>query len=141
MIRDKKSKSELKKTISNHDRIIMLGHGSHMGLMGFDGFVIDSTFAHRLRHKKCVFIWCNADVFVANNRLSGFNTGMIISEYEEAVQFSVPTTYQWIEHSNTMFAEAIKQSIDNDDMVNKVLLLYDGNTAVEIFNRNNIYFS
>src|SRR5690606_14597319 len=85
------SKSFLKEQIQSHDRIVMLGHGNENGLFGFDRFVIDSNFVYLLREKICVCIWCNADVFVKKYRLKGFYTGMIISEYDEALLYCVPT--------------------------------------------------
>jgi hypothetical protein len=38
-----------------------------------------------------------------NNGLKGFYTGMIISEYEEALYECVNTTYHEIEESNVIF--------------------------------------
>ena len=134
------SKKILKQQIKAHDRIVMLGHGSEKGLFGFDKFVIDSNLVYLLREKLCVCIWCNADVFVKKYGLRGFYTGMIISEYEEAIICCIPTNSQWIAESNTDFALAIKNSIDEENMLEKSKLLYEGNSAVVEFNRNNLYY-
>jgi len=133
------SKKFLKEQIKSHDRIIMLGHGTPCGLLGFDRFVIDSTLVYLLREKDCVCIWCNADIFVKKYGLKGFFTGMIISEYEEAIMCCVPTNSFWINESNTNFALAIKNSIDEENMLEKAKLLYEGNNAVVEFNRNNFF--
>lgn len=134
------SKKILKEQIKTHDRIVMLGHGTKEGLIGFDRLVIDSTWVYLLREKICVCIWCNADVFVEKYGLKGFYTGMIISEYEEAIMYCVPTNSFWISESNTDFALAIKNSIDDENMLEKAKLLYEGNTSVVEFNRNNLYY-
>lgn len=134
------SKTLLKEQIKTHDRIVMLGHGTEKGLLGFDRLVIDSTLVYLLREKICVCIWCNADVFVEKYDLKGFYTGMIISEYQEAIIYSVPTTSHWIAESNRDFASAIKNSIDEENMLEKAKSLYEGSTAVVEFNRNNLYY-
>jgi hypothetical protein len=134
------SKKLLKEKIKTHDRIVMLGHGTEKGLLGFDKYVIDSSWVYLLREKICVCIWCNADVFVKKYGLKGFYTGMIISEYEEAIMYNIPTNSQWIAESNTDFALAIKNSIDEKNMLEKAKLLYEGNTSVVEFNRNNLYY-
>lgn len=140
VISDNVSKKILRDKIKNHDRIVMLGHGTEQGLLGFNRFIIDSNWVYLLREKKCVFIWCNADVFVKKYKLKGFYTGMIISEYEEAVMYNVPTDSFWINESNIDFAQAIKNSIDEDNMLEKAKMLYEGNTSVVEFNRNNLYY-
>ena len=134
------SKKLLKEQIKAHDRIVMLGHGTEKGLLGFGKFVIDSNCAYLLREKICVCIWCNSDGFVNKYGLKGFYTGMIISEYEEAIMCCVPTNSHWITESNTDFALAIKKSIDEENMLEKAKLLYEGNSSVVEFNRNNLYY-
>ena len=63
------SKSFLKQQIILHDRIIMLGHGTEEGLIGFNRFFINSSLVYLLREKICVCIWCNADgiINLSNN--------------------------------------------------------------------------
>ena len=81
------SKSKLKQSIKLHDRIIMLGHGDAYGLYGYGHYVIDSKLVYLLRDKECVAIWCNADRFFTKYSLTGIYSGMIISEYDEAIMF------------------------------------------------------
>ena len=80
MININVSKKVLKEQIKSHDRIVILGHGTEKGLLGFNRYIIDSTWIYLLREKNCVCIWCNANVFVKKYNLKGFYTGMIISE-------------------------------------------------------------
>ena len=72
--------------IKANDRIIMLGHGTEVGLLCGDQsrYIIDSTLVYLLREKSCVCIWCNADVFVRKYKLKGLFTGMIVSEIGRA---------------------------------------------------------
>src|SRR5664280_434259 len=85
------SKSELRKLIESHDRVLMLGHGSPYGLINTGQFpdaglfIIDDSMALTLKNKRDnVYIWCNADQFVRKHRLTGLNSGMFISEGMEA---------------------------------------------------------
>jgi len=133
------SKKVLKNNIQSHDRIVMLGHGTEKGLIGYNRFIIDSTYVYLLKIKICICIWCNADEFVKKYGLKGFYTGMIISEYEEAIMCCVPTNPQFINESNVDFALAIKNSIDDENMLEKAKILYEGNYSVAQFNRSNFY--
>jgi len=136
------SKKYLKEQIKLHDRIIMLGHGTENGLIGFNRLVIDSSLVYLLKDKLNICIWCNANVFVEKYKLKGFYTGMIISEYDEAVMYNIKTNYQFINDSNMDFANAIKLSIQENnvnDMLKQTKLLYEGNTSVVNFNRNNLF--
>lgn len=117
-------KHQLKKMITDHDRIIMLGHGTDKGLIGFGNAFIDSNYVYLLRDKIGVYIWCDANVFVEKYGLKGFYTGMIISEYYEALYCSVNTTYQEIEESNLLFSNAIKEAIGKPNMLSEVQRLY-----------------
>ena len=67
---------------------------------------------------------------------------MIISEYDEAVMYNIKTNHQFINDSNMDFANAIKLSIQENnvnDMLKQTKLLYEGNTSVVNFNRNNLF--
>lgn len=136
------SKSKLKTLIKEHDRIVMLGHGTENGLIGFDRFVINSELVYLLREKHCVCIWCNADKFVEKYKLKGFYTGMIISEDIEANMYCVKATYDEIKESNKLFATAIKESIDSENsenMVEKAKSIYNLDTYIVKFNKENLY--
>jgi hypothetical protein len=85
------TKDELLKDILDHDRVLMLGHGSPAGLFSVgqfpitDSFIIDASMIESLRSKtNNIFIWCYADQFVKRHNLNGFTTGMFISEKAEA---------------------------------------------------------
>jgi len=133
------SKKQLKDSIKSHDRIIMMGHGTELGLLGFDRYIINSSLVYLLRDKICICIWCNANIFVDKYKLKGFYTGMIISEYEESLMYSIPTNDYFLTESNKDFANAIKKSIDTDNILNNTLKYYDGNSAVVTFNKQNLF--
>ncbi|MCK9416528.1 hypothetical protein M0Q97_07725 [Candidatus Dojkabacteria bacterium] len=135
------SKSQLKLKIIHHDRIVMLGHGNKDGLYYFkhNRFIVSSELVYLLRSKICVGIWCNADKFFEKYKLSGFNTGMIISEIDEAYQYGVRGSFDIIEQSNKLFAYAIKESIDLTNIVDNVKQIYVGDNEIISFNKNNLY--
>ncbi len=115
------SKSKLRELIRTHDRIVCLGHGTEKGLIHAGRLVIDSTFVQELRAKTDnVFIWCNADAFVKKYKLNAVCTGMIISEFDESLQYCISTTALDLQFNNELFAEALRRSI-----------AYTGNVFVE----------
>lgn len=115
-----KSKDEVRELIEQHDRIIMLGHGTPAGLMSVGqftdtkgGLIIDYTMVAALGNKRNnVYIWCNANAFVGYYHLKGFYSGMFISEYNEADYCKTTTFNSEIEQSNGMFAEIVGKYIN-----------------------------
>jgi hypothetical protein len=100
------TKSELRKLIEMYDRIIMLGHGTPHGLLSVGQFpdaefyVISHPMAYVLMNKKNnVFVWCDSDLFVLYNDLSGLCCGMFISEIEEVIEYGFE---EWIQLMNQM---------------------------------------
>jgi hypothetical protein len=116
------TKSELNKLIEEHDRVMMMGHGSPWGLFSIGkfrntgGFVIDQTTVPLLEKKdNSVFIWCNADQFVQKYNLKGFYSGMFISEVGEANYCGLPGTPQEVvDESNYGFCNIIAKYINDD---------------------------
>lgn len=147
VLRDVKvSKSELKRQIKSHDKIIMLGHGSGDGLFAKNRMMIDSTYVYLLKEKFCVGIWCNANNFFTKYKLNGIYTGMIISEPSEAELFNLhEATDKQINESNTLFADSLKQTIDleTNSFLEKMMELYvdvNGNdNPIISFNRSRIH--
>lgn len=139
VINDDISKKELKTLIKNHSRIVLLGHGTEYGLIGFNRIIIDSKLVYLLREKIGVYIWCNADKFVLKYNLNGFYTGMFISEQNEADFLNVKTNYQWINESNKEFANSIKLSIDTKEMLTNVNKHYKGYNDLTSYNKERFY--
>lgn len=119
------TKRELNKLISQHDRIMMMGHGSPFGLFSVGrfpestGYIIDHNNVHLLKEKEnSVYIWCNADVFVKKYNLRGFYSGMFISEVQEATYCGVyGTDQELIDESNYGFCNIISKYINEDKSV------------------------
>lgn len=100
----KLSKSNLKKEISSHDKIVILGHGDCRGLFNNGNYIIDPTLVYLLREKDLVGIWCYANEFFKKYGLSGFNCGMFISEMKEARDHKIECFQEDIDQSNRIFA-------------------------------------
>jgi len=135
----------LKVLINDHDRIIMLGHGTNFGMLADVGaqsrLIINSQHVYLLRKKVCVCVWCNANEFVNRYALTGFHTGMIVSELDEAAMYSLP--YKGIDESNTLFASSLKTALHKTDsreilMSVKGLYTSENNTIIN-FNRDNLF--
>lgn len=135
----------MKKAIKEHDRIIMLGHGTKKGLYDTNTLLnmIDGDLVYLLREKKnCVYIWCNADKFVEKHGLKGFYTGMIISEDMEANLYNINASYNDIGISNIKFTKSITKYLSTNTklmMENVKSDYYDEDNNIIKFNNNNIY--
>lgn len=60
-----------------------------------------------------IFIWCYADQFIKENQISGFCTGMFISEMNEAIYYDFwDVEQQTIEESNKEFAKIVSKYLN-----------------------------
>ena len=147
------SKAQIAKLISEHDRIIMMGHGSPYGLFsigqfaGENGYVIDSTMVPLLYDKECIAIWCNADQFINKHELYGFYSGMFISEVGEATYCGLPGMEQeTVTASNDYFAELLGEVINEsmseiyEHIMDNYGLLTEDN-PVALYNHNRLYLA
>ncbi len=129
------SKSEIRDLIEVHDRVLLLGHGSPYGLLSRGQFfeaglyIVDVSMLSGLKEKSnCMFIWCYADQFVQNHGLSGFCTGMFISENGEADYWGFKDIDQGlIKQSNQRFASIVSNYIDEpiEFLYDKLLMEYE----------------
>ncbi len=117
--------AQIAQLILEHDRIVMLGHGSPLGLFSvgqFDiprGYVIDSSTVSLLQDKECIAIWCNANQFMKVHELKGFYSGMFISEVGEAHYCGLPgTSQEKVDESNHYFAKLVGEVIN--EPINKI---------------------
>jgi len=147
VVRTNLSAKVMNDLIEEHDRIIMLGHGSDNGLFGdAGGMIIGAENVPALANKdNSIFIWCHASDFVARWGLRGFSTGMFISEVGEALfcnvgkQLSRAILLEDVEASNDEFAWIVGQNIDLNDpkeLLTAVKSEYDLQTEVCNYNRN-----
>jgi len=148
------SKTELLEQMEKYDRIMMMGHGSPMGLFNMGlfkesgGYIIDDKFVPLLSNKNnSVFIWCNADKFVEKYKLKGFYSGMFISEVTEAYICGVRNVDQkMVDESNYGFSEILSEVINENHQVtyNHVMSKYGEiakNNVVALYNFNRLYLS
>jgi len=143
------SKREVNRAIIKHDRIFMLGHGTPHGLCSVgqfdDGYVIDHNTVKQLRNKKCVFIWCNADKFVAKYNLKGLFSGMFVSEVGEAILVGLPpVTQEIVDESNNFFANILGEGMESGfyHAYHKVMNMYESlarNNIVAKYNVERLY--
>ena len=148
------SKTDVIKLINEHDRVMMIPHGSPGGLFavgkfpGSGAYIIDQTIVPYLKNKdNSVFIWCNADKFVDVFGLKGFYSGMFISEVGEAYYCGLPGTEQdQVDESNYGFCNIISKYINDDkniihENVTKEYGLIAEQNPVAFYNNNRLYKS
>jgi len=115
---------ELKELIMQHDRVMMMGHGSPWGLLSIDCFpgsgmhIIDHDFSELLKTGgNNVYIWCHADKFVQAHNLKGFFTGMFISEAGEAAAMGLGCIdQQTVTLSNEVFGNIAGSHIEESSV-------------------------
>ena len=148
-------KGQIAKLISEHDRIIMMGHGSPSGLFScakfgdndYSGFVIDYKMVPLLRDKECIAIWCNADKFMNQHELNGFYSGMFISEVSEANYCGLPGKLQeTVTISNNYFSSLLGEVINEplsiiyEHVMNNYELIIEDNTVAN-YNYDRLYLA
>jgi len=113
------SKDIVRELINQSDRVIMLGHGSPMGLFAVgqfkdcsNGMIIDESMVKVLSNKpNNIYVWCNADKFVNRFPLKGLYSGMFISEYSEAAYCNTVANPGDVERSNDLFSAIVGKNI------------------------------
>jgi len=124
-IQDKKvitggvNKFQLRQLIKNHDRIIMLGHGTPYGLLAVGEFpiigsyIIDYSYCDLLSvGNENIYIWCYANHFVKQHGLFGFSSDMFVSELGEATSLGLyDANINQINKSNESFASIVSRNI------------------------------
>ena len=149
----KGTKAHVNSLIDTHDRVIMCGHGTPMGLLSVKQFenyeyIIDSNTVPRIRGKECIYIWCNADKFVDRYKLQGLYSGMFVSETGEALMCNLPPVSQSIvDESNNSFATWLGDIISEkplhetyEYMMYYYKILAESNSVAE-YNSERLYLS
>jgi hypothetical protein len=91
---DMSSSSKIRKGLQEHQKIILLGHGTETGLLSpyggeqFGRLIVGPREVNFLRGKEVISVFCNSNIFGIKYGLSGLFSGMIISEESEA--------YDWL---------------------------------------------
>lgn len=141
VVRDTGDADMLYRKIEESDRVICLGHGLPQGLIGTGmRLCIDARHAELFRRQRNnVYIWCNATNYLADHGLTGFASGMFISEPNEAWVFNVPFNGREIDDSNDLFSTLVGESVARgdspDETAKNVLEKYVGAAPVIAYNR------
>jgi len=148
------SKSELRKLIESHDRVLMLGHGSPWGLLNTgqfpyaDSYIVDYSMVSPLKDKtNSLFIWCHADQFVKRHGLFGLYSAMFISEVGEGLYFGFDDVdWNMIVQSNDSFASIVSKYLNEPmEILYQKLLIEYGRTAsanpIARFNLDRLYLT
>lgn len=103
--------------IDSHERIVMLGHGTSWGLIGF----IRDCCAEHLKGKKLFMLWCNADSYWAKHKELGtgwYCTGNMPSDEHEAASVGCNVTHEWMDENITYWcklcADVVEQCLEGD---------------------------
>lgn len=132
---------KLKTLIHEHQRIVLLGHGYHNGLLNYYETIIDDSFATLLAEKEVVGIWCYAKAFFERHQLGGFHTDMFISEPDEATIMGISATKKSIDISNRVFAKAVRKHLFRPDCYNRIIQYYKSlSSPVALFNQERLYY-
>ena len=134
------SEQALTSMVETHDKIILLGHGSDRGLIGYSHIFMNPKFIKLLQTKDTICVWCNADKYVIPNNIRGFYTGMFLSEISEAMYFGIHTTQDEIDHSNELFAQEMRRCLDRDNLLTEIKHSYNGDDPVIQFNNVRLHY-
>jgi len=135
------SKSKLKRDILAHDVIIMLGHGTECGLISGNRYLIDSQMVFLLRKKICYGVWCDSYHFFKRYSLSGLCSGMIISEYDEALTYCLyDFSADDIKKSNNILSFLLRRYIVDKRPLKTLLSFYSKlKNPITDFNKDKFY--
>lgn len=139
--------NEIINTIKISDRVILLGHGTPLFLIGWTKLFGHPDFISVLKEKQenAIYIWCHASSFTRKHGLGGFATGMFISELGEALYYQVPGTKKMINDSNFTFANIIGELVKNETKTSKYLSIlkikYEDKNEICSYNKRLFYFA
>ncbi len=92
------------------ERFIFLGHGTPKGLISYEFIFSDPKYIKKLKESICIFIWCNADMYVDSiGGINGWYSGMFISEVGEAAYYDIVTGQRAIDISNYTFSKYFRE--------------------------------
>lgn len=151
------SKNEISHILNHvpcHERILLLGHGSDLGLFSrnddrfdvFDRLIVYHPHAYYLRKHGCniVGIWCNANLFAGKERLHGLFTGMIITEMSEALLYGINTSQEELDKENVKLVERLRSLLDENvplqDIPSRILVMDDVHSQLTDFNYHNFHY-
>lgn len=148
------NKFQLRQLIKNHDRSILLGHGTPHGLLAVGQFsvvgsyIIDYSYCDLLSvGNENINIWCYANHFLKQNGLAGFSSDMFVSELCESFSLGFyEADIDLIHESNESFASIVSRNIQYPlhDLYRNVLHEYEflaKNNPIAQFNLERLYLN
>lgn len=134
----KEHEPNLLEDIQRRERVFILGHGTPHGPLGHD--VNWSALAPALAKKTGnLYIWCMADEFVREHKLSGLACGMFLSEVREAELYGISATSEQVASSNSFFSKVVRVALAMNDLsLVRQMYRMDDNPVAD-FNRNRIH--
>lgn len=93
--------------------------------------------------KRCIGIWCYANVFAERYGLHGLFSGMIFSELQEAIDCNIPATKEEIDMEMERFTRRLNDCIIRFGLAETAIRmrsLDDVKSELTNFNYNNLYY-
>lgn len=139
---------------SQHERIMLLGHGSENGLFYrkddtkdvFDSIIVGHPHAYQLRKHSgnLIGIWCYADKFARKEGLHGLFSGMIISDVKEAQEYGIITLQMQIDEANYLIFSYLRRLLDEGTPLHEIPQLMKEmkheHSLVADFNKENFFY-
>jgi hypothetical protein len=132
------------------DTLIMCGHGTSYGLLFPDmyrgEYIIHENNVHLIKAKKVICTWCYASNFCINNNLHCFATSMFITNEKEAIDNGIfGYNQEQINRNSERFQDEInyflKNNIPLDEWVMRLGAHMDIENAIDVFNRQCLYYN
>lgn len=130
-------------------QIMLLGHGSPLGLYWREGDAFECYIGHPhthylKMHRNMVGIFCYADEFARAERLHGLFSGMIISELHEAEEQGVRSSEEEVRRENAKFAARLRALLDEGCPLSEIPLrmrqMDDVHSELTEFNYRNLFY-
>ena len=137
------------------ERIMLLGHGSDIGLFSrtddskpeFDRIIVGHPHAYHLRRHggNIIRIWCHANKFARKEGLRGLFSGMIISDVKEAEEYGIITMQHHIDEENEVMFATLRKLLDDGTALNEIpeqmkALNHKPSSWLINFNYGNFYY-
>lgn len=149
-ITESSTNGDIQRAIRGDEVIMMLGHGNQYGLFSvpnkngkYERFLITDRHVQFLRDKRCIGIWCHANLFAERYGLHGLFSGMIISELQEAIDYNIKATKEEIDIELEKFTLRLRSCIETyglEETPKRLKGLDDAQSELTIFNYSHLYY-
>lgn len=131
------------------DTLIFAGHGTTQGLLFPDfnrgEYIVHQFNVNLIRAERVICSWCYASTFVRDNHLHAFATSMFISNVNESYDNGIMDyTQEQINNNSLRFQQEmnylLRENIPMDEWVMRLGAHMDIENAVDVFNRQALYY-